>query len=364
MRPVKLIIVGGFLGAGKTTAILSLANLLAGQHFKVGLVTNDQGSSLVDTEFLRQSGFPVLEVHGGCFCCNFDQFADRLAAMQENEFPDYILAEPVGSCTDLIATLLKPLRWAGRSPVALAPLSIIVDPLRLSRLISDENSPFPNEINYLFKKQLEEADLIVLNKIDRYSADVVRQMSLYLKQIYPGAVILPVSARSGEGLDDWTDLLISCNSDPDKASLDIVYETYARAEEALGWMNCTTRMTAKSAIDGNQVATLLMSKIRDALAARGDEITHLKIFIVSGNDFVKQSIVSLIDPISEDHRMVAYARCVMIVINIRAIADPLVLEQVTRDALASICEQFDMDTTIPVTEAFRPSYPKPMYRLP
>ncbi|MBZ9686026.1 CobW-like GTP-binding protein [Clostridium estertheticum] len=57
MVSAELIVVGGFLGAGKTTSILSIAKYLISSGKKVGIVTNDQGSELVDTNFSRKNIF-------------------------------------------------------------------------------------------------------------------------------------------------------------------------------------------------------------------------------------------------------------------------------------------------------------------
>jgi len=69
-RP-HLIIVGGFLGAGKTTLILAAA--LADRGLRSAIILNDQGESLADTELARASGFAAGEVTGGCFCCRFSE---------------------------------------------------------------------------------------------------------------------------------------------------------------------------------------------------------------------------------------------------------------------------------------------------
>ena len=79
---VKVILVGGFLGAGKTTLVAQAAERLARQGKRVGLVANDQAADLVDTELFKETGAQVEEVAGGCFCCRFpDMIAalDRLA---------------------------------------------------------------------------------------------------------------------------------------------------------------------------------------------------------------------------------------------------------------------------------------------
>ena len=127
--------IGGFLGAGKSTSILKLAQALSAEGVKVGLITNDQGARLVDTAVVNAHGFPVEEIAGGCFCCRFNSLraaADKLAI---DARPDVFLAEPVGSCTDLVATVSYPLRRMYGDRYRVAPLSVLVDPVRVLRIL-------------------------------------------------------------------------------------------------------------------------------------------------------------------------------------------------------------------------------------
>src|SRR5579872_7396723 len=106
MKRLRFVIVGGFLGAGKTTAMARLARTYRSLGQNVGLVTNDQAQDLVDTSSLRAQGFSVEEVAGACFCCRFDDLVDKVGKLEDADKPDLILAEPVGSCTDLVATVV------------------------------------------------------------------------------------------------------------------------------------------------------------------------------------------------------------------------------------------------------------------
>ena len=110
-----LVLVGGFLGAGKTTLILAAARLLEAQGLRCAVILNDQSDSLVDTRLAEHRGVAFDEVTGGCFCCRFNDLldaADRLAAYD----PDVIFAEPVGSCTDIVATPAAPTAVPGPLP--------------------------------------------------------------------------------------------------------------------------------------------------------------------------------------------------------------------------------------------------------
>src|SRR5438105_1978211 len=86
--PARYIMIGGFLGAGKTTAVARLAQYLDAQNLRVGLITNDQGSRLVDTTMLAARGFPVEEIVGGCFCCRFNSLMEAAARLSQAQRPD------------------------------------------------------------------------------------------------------------------------------------------------------------------------------------------------------------------------------------------------------------------------------------
>ena len=124
---MKLHLVGGFLGSGKTTAIIAAAQGLMSEGLTIGIVTNDQGKYLVDTAFVRLSDVPAVEVTGGCFCCNYDDLNDRLIQFFEDINPDLVFAESVGSCADIIATVVKPMLDFGDAQIQPTSYSVFVD---------------------------------------------------------------------------------------------------------------------------------------------------------------------------------------------------------------------------------------------
>src|SRR5215472_9910320 len=99
MSKARYIMIGGFLGAGKTTAVAQLAQRLSAKGQRVGLITNDQGNGLVDTAVLRARGFATEEIPGGCFCCRFNSLLEAARKLTAAARPDVFIAEPVGSCT-------------------------------------------------------------------------------------------------------------------------------------------------------------------------------------------------------------------------------------------------------------------------
>src|SRR6201993_1246423 len=177
MNRIRFVMVGGFLGAGKTTTLARLARHYTGRGQRVGLVTNDQAQDLVDTTSLRAQGFSVEEVAGACFCCRFDDLVDKVGRLQEAERPDIILAEPVGSCTDLVATVVQPLRDLYGDRFEVAPYPVLFKPSHGLRILRNEaGTGFSPKAAYIFRKQLEEADAIAINRIDEITPEVSAEL--------------------------------------------------------------------------------------------------------------------------------------------------------------------------------------------
>ena len=195
--------IGGFLGAGKTTAILRLAHHLHALGTRVGLITNDQSIGLVDTALLQSQGMPVEEITGGCFCCRFQSLVDAAGNLTNTSAPEVFIAEPVGSCTDLRAAVSYPLSRIYGEDFEIAPLSVLVDPIRAMRVLGlDRGKSFSEKVVYIYGKQLEEADLIVINKTDLLSDTDHAALREALASGYPEARIVSISARTGDGLEE------------------------------------------------------------------------------------------------------------------------------------------------------------------
>jgi G3E family GTPase len=231
--PVKLIFVGGFLGSGKTTALAGIAKRLLSLGKRVGIVTNDQSDNLADTvivrEMLGELGVPIEEVVAGCFCCKFEELIDNIEKILAHK-PDVLLGEPVGSCTDFVAAVANPIKIHYHESFRFAPFTTMVDPDRVRELLlAETESNFPEEVAYLFGKQLEEADILVLNKIDLLAEAEIERLVASLTEKYPEKDILTISAREGIGVDNWLEILLSGRPGANTVLRQIDYDRYARA---------------------------------------------------------------------------------------------------------------------------------------
>ena len=196
-KPIRFVMIGGFLGSGKTTTISRLAQSYTNRGLKVGIVTNDQATDLVDTHSLRSQGFEVGEVPGACFCCNFDALVSTVEGLEAAARPDVILAEPVGSCTDLVATVVQPLMQLYHGRFEVAPYAVILKPSHGQKILQpNEKSGFSPKAAYIFRKQLEEADLVLINRIDELAGQQGDELAALVSIEYPATPQLRISART------------------------------------------------------------------------------------------------------------------------------------------------------------------------
>jgi G3E family GTPase len=364
-EPAQYIMIGGFLGAGKTTAMVRFASYLAARGRRVGVITNDQSTGLADTRIAEHAGFPVREITGGCFCCRFNSLMDAADALTRDAAPDVFLAEPVGSCTDLKATVAYPLRRLYGDQFAVAPFSVLVDPSRAARVLDLEpGRRFSPKVLYVYEKQLEEADVIVVNKIDAASPEQVARLRDALRERFPDARVLAASAREGTGVDEWFEIVLQ-GAHWSEANLAIDYDMYAEGEALLGWLNCTVDVSGHP-FDGNAWLEAVVSEIQRRLRGDGIEIAHLKATLTSADAADELAVVQAAgsdQSVERRYGLDAPIESGELVLNLRAEADPELLHAITRDSIAARARAGSLEATFVHEEHFRPSRPVPTHRV-
>jgi hypothetical protein len=309
-KPI-LAVVGGFLGAGKTTLILTAARLLQQRGIRPAAILNDQGGDLVDTHYASAMGVDCDQVAGGCFCCRFPDLvdaADRLLNFQ----PDVIFAEAVGSCADIVATTLRPLLREYGDRFQIAPLTVVLHP--------EGGFDDPN-LAFLHRNQMDEADILF--------------------------------AR-GESVQAWLDKILSGEIPAGAKTLDIDYTRYAEAEAALAWLNVRVIARPSPPIS----APMLIGPLLDRLAPQ-IRIVHLKLFLQSDAGYLKAALTGNgRDPVVEGALDASPSAGHEILLNVRALTDPDLLSAIVQREFSALPARLEWQHV----ECFRPSAPVPYYR--
>jgi G3E family GTPase len=277
------------------------------------------------------------------------------------------LAEPVGSCTDLVATVVYPLEQMVGHRYSIAPLSVLVDPIRAQRFLGIlTGKTFSPKVNYIYDKQLEEADLIVINKKELLDAQSLDRLTRALQDRYPKSRVLSLSARTGEGLEDWFTILSSSlesSQQQDRTTMEVDYEVYAQGEALLGWVNYSWRLSGRE-FDGNEFLKGLLGGLHERFADR-ISIAHLKGTLVpdQGNDIAVANLVREDGIVEQSHHLLESLESGELTLNLRAEADPEMLSQAVEASLQKGCEAFRLTSQVIHSAAFRPLPPTPTHRL-
>lgn len=369
---IRYITIGGFLGAGKTTAVQQFASHLDARGLKVGLITNDQGAGLVDSAIGKSNRFPVEEISGGCFCCQFNSLLEASHELTRDTRPDVFIAEPVGSCTDLVATVCLPLQKIYGADYTVTPLSVLIDPVRALRVLHlEEGKKFSENVTYIYRKQLEEAEIICINKIDLLDGERLAALRDGLAREFPEARIFEIGAREGANLEPWFDAVMSGEMNVQRF-LEIDYDRYGEGEALLGWLNCTVEITVPDSreegeFDGNALLNKVAARVQASLIEAGAEVAHLKMTLTPQGDPYEIAAVNLVQgegKPEQSHRLMEPLDDGELLLNLRAEAAPEILEQATKAALHEVLTlEFGLAHKVAHIEHFRPGYPTPTHRM-
>ncbi|MGC2636201.1 MAG: GTP-binding protein [Acidobacteriaceae bacterium] len=335
---------GGFLGAGKTSLILAATRMLERRGLRCAVILNDQGDELVDTQHAESLGLMAREVTGGCFCCRLSELTSAIEELRRSS-PDVIFAEPVGSCTDLAATVIAPLEEFDRCRPA--PFTVLIDPARLWVLGGERADA---DLRFLFEKQIEEADLVVMSKADLYPDAAAPQ----------GVEARRLSARTGQGVAEWVDEILGGAVEAGGRIAEVDYERYARAEAALAWLNLSFVYVPATPVSAAMVAGPLLDGIDEALTAAGIPLVHLKLLDRSPAGWVKAALCANgAPPHVEGHLDASPVIRHDVLVNLRAKADPDCVRAIVKEQLARLQGSL---AEIHLS-CFRPAPPQPERRM-
>ena len=353
----RLILVGGFLGAGKTTLLQRAARVLTDQGLKVGLITNDQAPNLVDTTLLTRSGLQVREVNGSCFCCNFQGLLSAVTTLQKSAQADIILAEPVGSCTDLAATIIHPLKAQQQDNLLISPLSVLTDPVKLADILAGGHAGLHESAAYIYRKQLEEADLIVISKTDLLSADQLKQLQQQLAEQYPAATLFPLSSDRGTGVQSWLDAVTS-RVDAGQTLAEIDYDIYAEGEAVLGWLNASFTLSGPG--NWRSLSETIIAALQQRFSEQQLAIGHVKLITRSGEQALVANFTGS-EPTPRIRGQVENSASAVLTLNARVQTSPGQLSRIVREVLTPLTTE--VETAAESWDCFSPGRPQPTYRF-
>jgi len=300
----------------------------------------------------------IAEVSGSCICCNFNGFIDSIKQVGNNSHNDIIIAEPVGSCTDLSATIIQPLKEILHDKLVISPLTVLVDPFRLDKILNYKTDSLHPSSIYIFKKQLEESDIILLTKTDLLENFKIRLLIEKLQTHYPKSLVLTISSKTGYGIENWLNTVFN-SSFSGQRIINIDYDIYAEGEAVLGWLNASITLQGKQ-VDWNNFVFNFLSILSSKIDSSQIGVGHIKVILENGTNYLTGNITGEEETIIL-HGDSGISDVVKFTINARIGTTPKLLDQLVRETLSE-STQGEIKNTINVWNCLSPGYPNPTFR--
>lgn len=339
--------------------IWDVAQRLMAQGKRVGLITNDQAPELVDSRLLKQANLQVAEVAGSCFCCNFNGFIEAIHSLRSNVEADVILVEPVGSCADLTATIVRPLKKYHNTEVIVSPLTVLSDPVRLKSILYGGDGGLHEDAAYIYRKQLEESEVILITKTDTLTDEEVESLVKDAQTCFHHTKVMTACVVNGNGIKEWFHEVANRQGEGTKI-LDIDYDKYAHGEAVLGWLNGTVALAGQN-VFWDTVLKDIMKGICKAIKKEKLRVGHIKVIAENGKQYAVGNITGDVSTL-QLRGTAGMSDNVKLIINARVETSPEHLDEIIRDVLV---EAIDGQYTEEVLawRYLQPGRPNPTHRL-
>ncbi len=181
----------GFLGSGKTTAILAAAEALGTRNERVAIVENERGAIGVDGPYLESQGLGVREISDSCVCCDIQSNLGHTVRLLESLYqPTWILVEASGVAhPDELANTIEDEAIEGTVWTMVA----LIDAVRWQRLWADKAG-----LGYLLRWQVERADVVLLTKSDAVAPEQLAAIAAEMRTVRPELDPVPIILHQPE----------------------------------------------------------------------------------------------------------------------------------------------------------------------
>jgi hypothetical protein len=211
---------------------------------------------------------------------------------------------------------------------------------------------------------LEEADILVINKIDVVEESKLADIKVQIDAEYQGKIVLYQNSLDETSIQNWISLLDQFRLHKDRLSLKLDYEAYAKGEAILGWVDQKIIITSREN-DGAAffAAIKLVQTICSRVKSENYPIAHLKFLIDDGLQKRKVSFTTMHEDLKEDLFGDNKVKEVSILLNARIQVDHIILQQVISSAIEHTGKKTACEIVVHKKVAFQPGYPRPTYRV-
>lgn len=347
----KFCVFSGFLGAGKTTAMMALTEYYTARYGKAAMISNDlgHGVNLADNRLAQLRGCNASELTETCICYQNENLAQRLDSYYHDGC-ELVISDIPGFGVGALEHVYHGLSEKFPGAYALAPFTVLVEPRTAELLRAGDGG----DLAYILNTQLVEADLIVLNKCDTISPEQRDAELAWLGARYPQAKCLALSALGGEGLDALALALRDGNASmrrPDigyggaefAAAMGKISEYYIQYHASVC---CDT-------FDGTAYLRDMGERVRAQLTGTGCDVPHLKLLAWEPEgDYGKADLLGADRPLEITRAFDGPCTELAVILNASAVCPGEKLNALITGAVREVSEAYQLELLIFREECF------------
>lgn len=314
------LVVGGFLGSGKTTTIINTGKYLVDKGHKVAIIVNEIGEIGIDGDIINKFGFDTKEITNGCICCSLKMGLRSTVITLFNSYnPDVLIIEPTGIAFPNLIKREIELMDLGEG-AEIAPLVTLIDGSRFKHLLK--------EMKHFSTRQIEDAEILAINKIDLMDNIQIPIIEESVQQLNKKAKVIRISANnSDEKFYSFMDMILPeemLNKSPDtkiqemkpkemgrtslapangislvsKNDMELIRDEQETENsiDASGVATYATEYKIKDRVDIDKaklISSEIMTNIKTEVMEHSPEfIGHIKMFLDSDADTVKMNVTA------------------------------------------------------------------------
>ena len=347
----KFAVFSGFLGSGKTTAMIAVTRYYSQKYGKAAMISNDlgHGVTLADHRQALLSGCEASEITDECICFIHEKLAAELDRCFDNG-AELVLSDIPGFGVGALEHVYHGMSSDYPGRYALAPFTVLVEPRSLSVLrgeIADEMAPI------LFA-QLQEADLIVLNKCDLLEERSIAAEKAWLTEQFPEAEVLGISARTGRGLEELCQALKNGSAALRHPAVNYEDPALIRAMDSLAeYYLQYYAVVCCNDFDGTAYLLELAEKIRSGIRSLKGAAPHFKLLAWSPEgDYGKVDLLGVDRPIEVTRRFVRPCTQIAVLLNTSARCPAADLEGLVKSAVENVSDKYQLELMIHKKDCF------------
>jgi G3E family GTPase len=244
-----------------------------------------------------------------------------------------IIAEPICTSTNLMGSVVAPLRTLYPDEFDVAPFMVVIDCIRAMDILSGSKERSIESVDLIPAHQIKEAEAVILSKADMVRPEAMSKIKDALKEILPDADIIETSSSDLRNIDKITDIILSDRVSTKVAERDN-NKGFAFEKAKLGWYSGTFSIVPDGRVDMYSMASDIMRGVAKEYGPRS--IVHVKVIISSAEAAAKMSLVQesiQVDGIYGSRFISSEGK---LVLNARVISPPKRLEDTMHNIIGSL----------------------------